>query len=223
MAKEKCHETKRTEKEKGRKRGPNRMYTTPNRGAFLILVGSRITRCSVGTKLGGHKALIALAKANLNDLPRPQLSEAEPAERLHVDEYIFCTGAARQESETFQPIEPFDHGSLPIAFGNDMDVGALGQLRGVDGRTFVHLDHSERLKSAVAPQNFAYNSGALIGSLIPVPPQNGDMNQNVGKPAIGNDEAKTLGDIEPLYVACYYKNVYSRLLCYVVERCDCGR
>jgi hypothetical protein len=93
----------------------------------------------------------------------------------------------------------------------------------MDSRTFIHLYDAKCLKSAIAPKYLAHDTGSLIGRLIAVPPQNGDVNQNVRKPSIWNDEPKAFGNIKPLYVAGYYEDVYARLLCDVVKRCNCGR
>ncbi len=93
----------------------------------------------------------------------------------------------------------------------------------MDSRTFIHLYHAERLKPAVATEHFAYDTRSLIGRLIAVPPQYGDVNQNVWKTPIWHDEPKPLGNIKPLDMACYNEDVDAWLLCDVVKRCNRGR
>jgi hypothetical protein len=156
--------------------------------------------------------------ANLDDLSGPQFGETEPTQRLHMDENIFRALAARQKAEALDPVEPFDHGRLPVAFRDHRDMRALGQLRWMNGRALIHAQDAEGLQSAIAFEHFADDARPLICGLIAVAAQHRYMEENVGHPVIRNDEAEPLRRIEPFDVARDDCNVDAGLFGCFAER-----
>ena len=70
-------------------------------------------------------------------------------------------------------------------------------LRRMDRRRFIHAEDAERLQALGPRQHLADDARAFIGGLIAVAAQAGHVQQHVGHAVVGNDEAVTLGDIEP--------------------------
>src|SRR5688572_13958396 len=63
---------------------------------------------AVWAQLGCHAAFDAHAPADLHDLVRPQLGEAEAPQRLHMHEDVRSAFATCQKPKAAHPIEPFD-------------------------------------------------------------------------------------------------------------------
>src|SRR5262249_5627331 len=110
-----------------------------------------VTRCTVWTQFSGHQPLLAFPITHLDDLSRAEFGKSETPERFSMNENVLRSSAAGEETEAFEPVEPLHHRPLPVAFGDDMDMGALGKLRRMNRRALIHLDDAERLKPAVAP------------------------------------------------------------------------
>jgi hypothetical protein len=70
-------------------------------------------------------------------------------------------------------------------------------LRRVHRRRFVHGDDAEGLQTARALQHLDHHPRPFIGDLEAIAPQARHVQQNVGHPVIGNNEAIALGDVEP--------------------------
>ena len=62
----------------------------------------------------------------------------------------------------------------------------------------VHRDDAEGLQALGPLQHLADDARALIGGLEAVAAQAGHVQQHVRHAVVGNDEAETLGDVEPL-------------------------
>src|ERR1700676_3881255 len=99
------------------------------------------------------------------------------------------TLAASQETESAQPVEPFDLRPLEAARGGDADMGSRRQhLRRMDRGGFVHRNDSERLIAPGALDAFADDPRALISRLIAVPPQHRHMQEHVRRSIVRYDE-----------------------------------
>ena len=105
----------------------------------------------------------------------------------------------RQEAEAANAVEPLHLEPLELAGRLDGDMGARRRhLRRMARRRFVHREDAERLQSPRTVQRLDDDARALIGGLIAVAAEAGHMQQHVGPAIVGNDEAKTLGHVEPL-------------------------
>src|SRR5690606_1730534 len=129
----------------------------------------------VRPQLSRHAAFAAMTPADLHDLPRPELGEAEPAQRLHVDEDVRGALSTCQEAEPADAVEPLHHRPLPVAFRLYHDMGALRELRGMDGRALIHAEDSERLQAFRTAEHLAVNPRPLVRRLIAAGPQAGDV------------------------------------------------
>ena len=115
-----------------------------------------------------------------------------------MDENIFRPIAAREETETARPIEPFYNGDLEAARWRHLHMRARRrQLRRMHGCRFIHGENAEDLKSFRAHGRFADHTGAFARRLKTIFAKNGDVQQDIGFAAIWNDEAIAFGDIEP--------------------------
>ena len=65
-------------------------------------------------------------------------------------------------------------------------------------RRFVHREDAERLQPARTVQRLDDDARAFIGGLIAIAPQARYVQQHIRPAIVGNDEAKTLGHVEPL-------------------------
>src|SRR5262249_33672520 len=136
--------------------------------------------------------------AHEHELAGPQLGQAEAAQGLHVHEDVGRTLAAGEEPEPAQSIEPLDLRPLEPAGRGDAHMGARrGHLRPTHRPRFLHGQDAERLQAARALQRLDHDPCALIGDLEAVAPQAGHVQEDVRHPVVGNDEAVTLGDVEP--------------------------
>jgi hypothetical protein len=77
-------------------------------------------------------------------------------------------------------------------------VRAGGRLGRVRGGGIVERKHAEGLVTASTLNDLANDARAFLRGLESVAPQAGHMQQNVRHAIVRNDEAITLGDIEPL-------------------------
>ena len=77
-------------------------------------------------------------------------------------------------------------------------MGARRQhLRRMDGGRFVHRENAEGLIALGALHAFDHQPGAFIRRLIAVAPEHRDVQKHVRPAVVRNDEAVTLGGIEP--------------------------
>ncbi|QTK78354.1 hypothetical protein AT6N2_C0451 [Agrobacterium tumefaciens] len=182
-----------------------RKKEAPRRRSSAIVAGRTLVRHPhrnrvVGVYFRRHEALVAVAIPHQHDLAGAELRQAKTAQRFHMHEDIFRAFAARQEAETLGAVEPLDDGAFQPAGRRHLDMGAhRRQLRGVNGGRLVHGENAERLKAAVAPLDEGDNARAFKDCLVTVATQAGDVQEHILCAIIGHDEAKTLGDIEPLY------------------------
>ena len=102
----------------------------------LASVGVR-TRSVVGLEFCRDETVWSFAVAHQHRLVRPELGEAAAPKRFHMDKNIgrLRTG---KKAKPVQSIEPFYHRSFPVAFWSDNDMGAMRQLRRMDGHRIVH-------------------------------------------------------------------------------------
>ena len=70
-------------------------------------------------------------------------------------------------------------------------------LRRMHRGRLVHGENAERLQAARPLQHLDHDARAFIGDLKAVAAQAGHVQEDVGHPVVGNDEAVALGDIEP--------------------------
>ena len=130
-----------------------------------------------------------------------------------MDEDIRRPLAAREEAEAAKPVEPFDLCPFETARGRHSNMGSRRRhLRRMDRRRFVHGDDAERLQTLWPRKHLADDARALIGGLKAVAAQAGHMQQHIRHAVVGNDEAVTLGDIEPLDDAGNFNDVRCRLV-----------
>src|SRR4029453_4269869 len=112
-------------------------------------VRRRAGRRAFRAHLGRHQSLWPGSKAHENVLARPQFSQAEAAQRLHMNENVGGALAAGQEAEAPQPIEPLDLRSFEAAGRGNGDVGARrGHLRRMHRSRFIHREDTECLQTA---------------------------------------------------------------------------
>ncbi len=175
------------------------------------MLGWQPRRDTVRPQLGGHAALDAHAPADLDDLVRAQLGEAEAAQRLHMHENVRCAFATGEKSKATDPIEPLHPSPFPVALGNHLHVRALRQLRGVNGRALVHAEHAEGLQPARPLEHLAVHPGTFVGGLVAPRAEAGDVQQHVGKPIVGDDEAITLRYVEPLDLPGDFEDLDARV------------
>ena len=125
--------------------------------------------------------------------------KAVAAQRFHVDENVRRALAAGQKAETAQAVEPLYLRPLEPAGRRDGDMGARRRhLRRMHRRQFVHGEDAKRLQAARTLQHLDHDARTLIGDLEAVAPQARHVQEDVGHAVVGNDEAVSLGDIEPL-------------------------
>src|SRR5262245_44213907 len=116
-----------------------------------------------------------------------------------MHENVGSTLAAGEKSEAAQPIEPFDLGSFETASGRYRHMGARRRhLRRMHRSRFVHGQDAEGLQAARALEHFRHHARTLVSSLETVAAQAAHVQKNIGHAVVGNDEAKALGDVEPL-------------------------
>src|SRR5262245_8556432 len=169
------------------------------RGRCAFSVGCRTERHAFRAYLGRHQSLRSRPKSHENELPRPQLGQTEAAQGLHVHENVGRALATGEETETAQPVEPLHLRPLERAGRRHGDVGARRRhLRRMHRRRFVHGENAERLQATRALQHLDHDACTLVGDLESVAAQTGHVQEDVGHPVVGNDEAVTLGHIEPL-------------------------
>ena len=82
----------------------------------------------------------------------------------------------------------FTTNSFPVALRDDDNVGALRQLRWMDGRRIVHAADADGLQALFTPHDFADHAGALAGGLEAAASETGHMQENVGKVVIRHDK-----------------------------------
>ena len=97
-------------------------------------------------------------------------------------------GTTGYKAKPAESVEPFHHHSFPVALRDDDNVGALGQLRWMDGRRIVHTADADGLQTLFTPHDFADRAGALAGGLEAAASEAGHMQENVGKVVIGHDK-----------------------------------
>ena len=68
----------------------------------------------------------------------------------------------------------------------------------MDRRRLVHREDAEGLQAARPLQHLADDARAFIGDLEAVAAQARHVQEDVRQAIVGNDESKSLGDIEPL-------------------------
>src|SRR5688572_8667053 len=100
---------------------------------------------SIRPKLRGHKAFRAMAEAHEDGLSGPKLGKTIAPQRFHMHEDVLRALSPRQEAEALEAVEPFHHRALPVAFGDNGDMRALWQLRGMDRSAFIHSENAECL------------------------------------------------------------------------------
>ena len=146
----------------------------------------------------GHAALAADTVAHAHLLTGPKLRHAEAAQRLHMDEDVAAALVGRQEAVALGPIEPFHRRGDEFAGRGDGIVGPRwGHLRGMHRRRLVHRQDSKGLQALLAALDFTDDTGAFQRCRVAVPPQTGDMEKNVRRSVVGNDEAEALRHVEP--------------------------
>ena len=62
-------------------------------------------------------------------------------------------------------------GGFKVTFGNDLNVGALGKLGGMDCRALIHLQNPEGLQTSRLAQDLTDNARALVCRLMAVAAQ----------------------------------------------------
>jgi hypothetical protein len=77
----------------------------------------------------------------------------------------------------------------------------------MDRGGLVHRNDPERLIAFCALHALNHQSRAFIGGLVAVAPKHGDMQQHVGPAIVRNDEAVSLGSVEPFDDAGYFDKV----------------
>src|SRR5689334_8552736 len=164
---------------------------------------------AIRTQLRSHATLSAIAPPNQDHLIRSELRKSETPKRFHVHENIRCPFTPSQEAKAANPVEPFDAGPFPVALGRHLHVGPLRQLRGMDRRAFVHAENAEGLQASWALEHLTVYSGALVGGLVTACPEAGDVQQDIGEPIVGHDEAIPLGNVEPLDGTGDLEDLYS--------------
>src|SRR5712675_170582 len=92
-------------------------------------VWRRARRGTIGPHLRGRQSLGPLAKSHLNEFARLQLGNAKTPQSLHVDKYVGCAIATRQETKTTQAVDPFDLRTFDTAGRPDMIAGTHGRPR----------------------------------------------------------------------------------------------
>src|SRR5579862_5074933 len=163
------------------------------------LVGRRTHRPAFGPDLGRHQALGTGAVAHEDELARPQFGQTETPERLHMHENVRRAVAARDETETAKPIEPFDLCPFEIASRGHSNMSTRRRhLRGMNRRRLVHGDNAERLQALRPRQHLADDTSTFVSSLIAVAAEAGYMQQHVRHAVVRDHEAVALGHIEPL-------------------------
>ena len=90
------------------------------------------------------------------------------------------------------------------------------------GSGFVHREDAEGLQPTGPGQSLAHDAGALIGGLVAVAPQAGDVQQHILHAVVGHDEAETLGNVEPLHHTGDLDKL-DRLARKLLEKCDTFR
>src|SRR5262245_31056633 len=168
-------------------------------GVGALSVGRWTEWHAFRTYLGRHQSLRSRPEPHENELSRAQLSQAEAAQGLHVHENVGRALAAGEKTETAQPFEALHLRTLEGAGRSHGDVGTRrGYLRRMHRRRVVHGENAERLQAARALQHLDHDACTLVCDLESVAPQTGHVQEDVGHPVVGNDEAVTLGDVEPL-------------------------
>ena len=79
-------------------------------------------------------------------------------------------------------------------------------------RRLVHRNDAEGLQSLGALQHLDRHPRTFVGRLVAVAAQARHVQKYVGHPVVGNDESKTLGDIEPLDDAGQFDEIGRRLV-----------
>jgi hypothetical protein len=156
-----------------------------------------------------HHALGPWSKAHEDKLAGAQFRKAVTTQRFHVHENIFGAFAAREETETAQPVEPFHLRTLQAAGRRNADMRARRRHRGRMHRgRFIHRENAECLQSTRPLLHFADDASTLMRSLKAVAPQTGDVQQNIRHAVIRHDEAETFGDIKPFDDAAELDEVF---------------
>src|SRR5436190_22724586 len=165
-------------------------------------------RAGLGMDLGRHHALGPRPEAHQHILARTQLGHAEAAQRFHMHENVRRTLATGQEAETAQPVEPLDLGPLQPTGRRDADMGpGWKHLRRMDRGGLIHRNDPERLIALGALHALDHQPRAFIGGLIAVAPKHRDVQQHIRRAIVRNDEAISLGSIEPFDDAGYFDKV----------------
>ena len=138
-------------------------------------------------------------EAHQDELPRPQLGEAEAAQRLHVHEDVGGALAPRQKTETTQPVEPFHLRPFETARRRDRNMGARWRhLRGMDRGRLVHREDAEGLQPFRPRQRLPPPRARLRRLSGTVAAQAGHVQQDIRHAVVRHDEAESLRHIEPL-------------------------
>lgn len=162
----------------------------------------RQTRDTIGPKLGSHAAFASEAPSDLDNLTGTQLGKSKATQGLHVNEDVLSALTPCQKSKSADPVEPFDHGSFPVAFRLDYDVGPLRKLRWVNTSAFVNAQDPEGLHALGSPEHLTMNASPLISGLVAASPEAGDMEQHVSQAVVRHNETISFGGVEPLDRAC---------------------
>ena len=112
----------------------------------------------------------------MSGVPSPRVRKPNPRSRLN---HLTC---AR---------------SSPLVGGHGHMGARRGHLRGMHRRRILHGENAERLQAARALQHLDHDARALIGDLEAVAPEAGHVQENIGHPVVGDDEAVALGDVKP--------------------------
>src|SRR5262245_19852726 len=145
-------------------------------------------------------------------LARTQFGQSEAAQGFRVHENVGRVLAACEEAEAAQAIEPFHPRALEPAGRRHRYAGTRRrQLRRMYRSRRVHGEDSKRLQAALASQRLDHDARAFAGDLEAVTPQAPRVQQNVGLPVVGHDEAIAFGDVEPLDDAGKFDDVRGRI------------
>jgi len=80
---------------------------------------------AVRPQLRSHQALGASPEPDENGLAWTQLRKTKAPQCFHMHEDVLRAVTASYEPEPLEAVEPLHHGTLPIAFCDDGDMGAL--------------------------------------------------------------------------------------------------
>ena len=152
--------------------------------------------------LGRHQTLGAVAEADQQAVTRLQLGDTIPAQRLHVDEDVVRTIAARHEAEAAVAVSPLPDGALEAPGWGHLHMCAPRPLRRVHGRRFVHGGNAKNLHPLQANGGFADDPRTFVRRLEAVATKRRDVKKNVGSTTVLGDEAVTFGNIKPFDPTC---------------------